>query len=380
MFQDTYKSAYDKISPQGNVSEAQVAEWLKQCEEAGNKIKKEYSGKQETVKRKAKKKEFKAGKARLLRPVAAVVLIVCLTCILGVPVAAENIPAFYGVLERNAPGLLNYLIPVQETDSSQGIVLTLEAARMEGNQAEILVSFRDEGTEDYIHGMVDMYDSYNLQSYGADSNVGSCTFIEYDEEQDKAYFQIDVMSTDGSFDTERLEFSVYQLLTDCQSITEEISLENILTDTELKAVSLSGQSGMEQTHPALEKLSFSGNEIDPRPGHLVMNLPLEGISPEEMKITGIAYMDGILRIQLWRGNFRVADRHMNIYMLDEAGNQIYPNLAVGWQEEIADETISMEEFYFVIPEEQLETYTLMGEGDIRAGSVKGNWSITFDLN
>ena len=28
MFQDTYKSAYHKITAQGNVSEAQVAEWI----------------------------------------------------------------------------------------------------------------------------------------------------------------------------------------------------------------------------------------------------------------------------------------------------------------------------------------------------------------
>lgn len=380
MFQDTYKSAYDKISPRGNVSEEQVAEWIEQCKEAGNEIKKDYSQKQETVKRKDEKKESRIRKIRFLRPVAVAGLVACLTLVLGVPVAAENIPAFYGVLERNVPGLLDYLIPIQETDSSQGIVLTLEAARVEGNHAEILVSFCDDGDGDYIHGMVDMYDSYNLQSYGADSNVGGCTFMEYDEEQDKAYFQIDVTSTDGNFDTERLEFSVHQLLVDCESYEQEILLENMMQSVEVKSVSLNGQSGMEQTNPALDKLTTPGNEAAPRPGHLVMDIPLEGISPDEMKITGIAYMDGILRIQLWRGNFKAADRHMNIYMLDEDGNQIYPDLAVGWQEKTEGERISMEEFYFVITEEQLDAYTLMGEGDIRDGSIKGDWSITFDLD
>ena len=112
----------------------------------------------------------------MLRPVAAVFLTACLLVILGVPAAAKNIPAFYGVLERNAPGLLEYLIPVQKTDSSAGIVMNLEAAKIEGNTAEILVSFKDNGTGDYIHGMVDMYDSYKFftaptyNSFDADSD------------------------------------------------------------------------------------------------------------------------------------------------------------------------------------------------------------------
>lgn len=376
MFQDTYKSAYHKIAFQGEVSEAQVAEWIGSFDREKSK-KKEFW----TDKNAGKMVRRESGKTwRILRPAAAVALIVCLTAVIGMPVAAKNIPAFYGVLERNAPGLLDYLIPVQETDSSQGIVLTLEAAHVEGNWAEILVSFSDDGIGDSIHGMVDMYDSYHLQSYGAESNVGGCTFIEYDPEQDKAYFQIDLTSTDGNFDTERMEFSVYQLLVDCESFTEEIMLDEMVKSVALKPVSLNGRSGMEQMHPALDRLTTPGNEIDPRPGHLVMDIPVDDVNPTEMKITGIAYMDGILRIQLWRGNFKEADRHMNIYMLDEAGNSIYPDLAVGWQEEISDERISMEEFYFVITEEQLETYILMGEGDIRDGSIKGNWSITFDLN
>ena len=375
MFQDTYKSAYHKITAQGNVSEAQVAEWIESVDRGKS---------QEKVvlrNRDAKKAAGRSGTKtrRVLRPAAAVVLIACLTVVLGLPIAAENIPAFYGVLERNAPGLLDYLIPVQETDSSQGIVLTLEAAHVEGSRAEILVSFTDDGTGDYIHGMVDMYDSYNLQSYSAESNVGGCAFMEYDEEQDKAYFQIDLTSTDGSFDTERMEFSVHQLLVDCESFEQEILLDDMVQSVEVKSVSLNGQSGMDRMHPALEKLTTPGNEMDPRPGHLVMDIPLVNVSPDEMKITGVGYMDGILRIQLCRGNFKEADRHMNIYMVDEAGNQIYPNLAVGWQEVVADEKIMMEEYYFVVTEEQLKTYTIWGEGEVRDGSIKGDWNIVFDL-
>ncbi len=361
MFQETYKSAYDKIGLQDTteITEEQVKKWLS--------------------KEKSEKKRKKRGVSRILRPAAVIALASCLILILGVPAAAQNIPGFYAVLERNAPALADYLIPVQQTDSSHGIVMNLEAARIEGNTAEVLVSFADEGDNDFIHGMVDMYDCYHMRSYGAESNVGGCSFIEYNEEEDKVYFKIDLLSYEGEFDPTRMEFNVSKLLTDCQSYTQEISLENIIKDCAVKAVSLNGSGGVGQMHPALEKLTIPGNEIDPRPGHLVMDIPLDGFDPNTMEIAGIAYMDGILRVQLFRGNFKEADRHMNIYMLDEAGNEIYPNMSVMWHEEVGEEEVLVDEFYFVIAEEKLETYTLIGEGDIRSGSIKGDWSIVFDV-
>ena len=92
-----------------------------------------------------------------------------------------------------------------------------------------------------------------------------------------------------------------------------------------------------------------------------------------------AYMDGVLRIQLCRGNLKEADRHMNLYMKTESGEELYPDLTVSWQEEVTEENVSLEEYYFVLSEEQLNTYTLWGEADIRGGCIHGDWSITFDL-
>ena len=379
MFQNIYKSAYDKIGAGAAViSDETIQGWI----EKGlltDKKDDNFARSAEMGKLSRKKRRNRRVVGMFPGLVAAVCLVVCLGFFLGLPVAAENIPGFYAVLERNAPGLLNYMIPVQQTDSSEGIVLNLEAAQINGNTAEILVSFTDDGTGDYIHGEVDMYDSYHLKSYSGESNVSGCYFMEYDETQDKAYFQIDLTSTEGTFDTKRMEFNVYQLLTDCQSFTEEIPLENMDTSYDLKAVSLNGRSGMGQENPLLNRLSWSGDETDPRPGHLVMNVPVGEMDPETMELTAVSYEEGILKIQLFRGNFKAADRHMNIYLLDEAGNQVYANLAVGWQEEVKGETVSLEEYYFVVSEEELANYTLWGEGEVRAGSIKGEWSIVFDV-
>ena len=379
MFQNIYKNAYDKIGAGAAVtSDEMIQDWVEKGLLADKKDD-NFAQSAEMGKLSCKKRRNRRVAGMFPGLIAAVCFVVCLGFFLGLPVAAENIPGFYAVLERNAPGLLNYMIPVQQTDSSEGIVLNLEAAQINGNTAEILVSFTDDGTGDYIHGEVDMYDSYHLKSYSGESNVGGCYFMEYDETQDKAYFQIDLTSTEGTFDKERMEFNVYQLLTDCQSFTEEIPLENMDTSYDLKAVSLNGRSGMGQENPLLNRLSWSGDEADPRPGHLVMNVPVGEKDPETMELTAVSYEEGILKVQLFRGNFKAADRHMNIYLLDEAGNQVYANLAVGWQEEVKGETVSLEEYYFVVPEEELARYTLWGEGEVRAGSVKGEWSIVFDV-
>lgn len=361
MFQDKYRSAYDKIHPGRDVlfTEAKIEKYMKESV-TGEKHEKKNSW-------------------RIWRPVIVASLALCLMFVLVLPVAAKNIPGVYDVLKQHVPGILDYMVPVQKSDSSQGIVFQVEAININGNTAEAVVSFSDEGNEDYIHGMVDMYDSYHLKSFSAESNIGGCSFLKYDPVEDKAYFKVDLTSTTGTFDASRLEFSVTKLLTDCGSETKEIPKNNIWRTGDVKAVTLNGRGATELQNPALKKLVTSGDTMDPRPRQMVLDIPLDKYSPDTMEVTAIVYMDGILRIQLLRGNLSDADRHMNFYMQNEAGEFMTPDMSVTWQEELAGETVSMEEFYFVITREQLDAYTLWGERDIRAGCMKGNWSITFDL-
>lgn len=361
MFQDHYKNAYNKLHPERDIvfTKARIEKYMK-----GNVTQARHQGKKTWG---------------VWRPVAVTALALCLVFVLGLPVVAQNVPRVYDVLEEHAPGFLDYLVPVQKSDSSQGIVFRVEAINISGNTAEAVVSFADEGEGDYIHGMVDMYDSYHLKSLSTESNIGGCSFLEYDPVEDKAYFKVDLISTTGTFDASRLEFNVTKLLTDCRCELKEIPLSNILRTSDVKTVTVNGRGGTGLQNPALKKLITSKDGMDPRPGQAVLDIPLNKYSPETMEITAMAYMDGILRIQLLRGNLKDVDRHMNIYMRSEAGETISPDMSVAWQEELAGETVSMEEFYFVITKEQLETYTLWGESDVRTGCVKGKWSITFDL-
>jgi len=357
MFQEKYQNAYHKIHSNEDTIDALITE--------------------------AQKRHRQTNIWKKIRPVTAVAA-ACLMMVLGVPAAAKNISGVYRTLEKHAPNLLEYLIPTQETDLSAGIVMQLEAAKVEGNQAELVVSFTDDGSGDWIRGETDMYDSYNLHSYSGESDIGGCYFMEYDEVEDKAYFQVDLISSDGEFDKEKLEFQVYRLLTDCRIDIEEIPLMNMSVTPSLKAVTLSGRSNRIDSSK-LEQYFLSGNRNDPRPVGMVMDIPWkendsEEISPNTMQVLGTAYMDGMLRVQVFRGEFRTAARHMKLYLLDAAGNQIYPDMSVDWQEEVAGETVSLNECWFVMEEKSLAECKLYGEGDIRQGCVEGDWEITFELS
>ena len=364
MFQETYKSAYGKLVP-GEITQEKILAWM------------------ETAQKEDKKNALKSRKAKIYRnifyPIGAAACILCLVVFLGVPAAATNIPEFYGVLQNYAPGLLDYMIPVQKTDTKEGIIMNLEAVYVNGNTAEAVVSFTDDGSGDYIRGEADMYDSYHLKSFSGESNVGGCSFIQYDPQQDKAYFQVDLISSDGTFDQSRMEFHVYKLLTDCQSFTEEIPMDGVIYQCDTKSVKVSGRSGRGEESSALETLKMSGDTIDPRPEHKVLDIPLDEVSPDTMEITGMVYMDGILRVQLCRGNLKEADRHMYVYIKDGADMEIHPDLSVMWQEEVNGEKLTMEEFYFVISEARLKECALLGEGEIRSGCIKGDWSIIFEV-
>ena len=100
---------------------------------------------------------------------------------------------------------------------------------------------------------------------------------------------------------------------------------------------------------------------------------------EDLRITGVAYDEGVLRVQQCRGNLKEADRYIMLYLKDENGNEIIPGRGVSWQEEIQGERVHFDEDWFLISEEELKEYELYGMFYIKDGSVKGNWEVVVDF-
>ena len=352
MFQEEYKKAYDSVKPR-RIS----------VEELYDKIEFQHNWKMR----------------HLVKPIAIPVLSLCLVCMLAMPVLAEQIPAVYRVIQKYAPALAEYVLPEETSCTSKDITLQVEAVNIDGNTGEIILSFSDadESGKDQINGRVDLYDSYRIVNYGETWQSGGCSFLEYDPAEDKAYFKVDVTS-DRKFQKDKVRFAVNQLLTRCEREERKIGLEQMIENPKEKVLERDGGGGVLKDR---SKIPFYVMDSDStsRTVRVMDVVELNESMVDELRVTGVAYDEGVLRVQQCRGNFQNADRHIRIYLKDNEGNERIPDASASWQEEINEERVLFNETWFVITEDELEEYELYGEFYITDGSVKGNWEVTFSI-
>lgn len=315
----------------------------------------------------------------ILRPVAVACVVMMLLCVAVLPVMARNFPQVYNIIDKYAPALAGFVLPVETSNTCKGITMQVEAIDIQDNTAEIIVSFFDaEGSDkDLIKGSIDLYDSYYLQSYGASYEDGGCSFLEYDELEDKAYFKISLF-TDGSYRSEKVRFSVHQILTDKSREKQWIELDNIIKNPKMKSVSYGG-GGRQDIELYNQYFGEYANDSS-QSGGLVMDIAeVDESMIEALTVAGVGYSDGVLRIQTCRGNFGDADRHMRSFLIDSMGNERDCDLLLGWQEEINGESVSFDEHLFLVDESELDRIQIYGIFYTAENSVKGNWEVTFEL-
>lgn len=353
-FKEAYKNAYDTILPE---------------EDCVRKLK-NYSLE------KKRNHGVLVGKA-----IVAALGVLCLFTLVSTPVLAGVGNLAYGKIAELAPGLADYILPVKLTDTRMGITMQVEAMKVEGNAGELVVSFADEegSGQDLISGKVDMYDSYGLKSFGSESNVGGCSFIEYDEQNGKAYFKISV-SSENEFDKTKLKFTVGQLLTESRDMEMWLDTGLLVMNPPLKECTINGKGGASDVLETLTGYFSKTEESFPLFSSQVMDVALLDESMKDtIQVTGIGFCDGILRVQICRGTFANADRHGEIYLVEGDGTYRSHDCSVGWQEDFDGEKLSFEEQWFLISEEELENlqlYAVLHETD---GSIEGNWHVTVKL-
>lgn len=360
MFKDRYQKAYGTITP----SQELIADTI---EKVG-------TGK------KSGRGAF-AGKRFVLQgAITAAAIVLCFG--IAVPVCAAYVPAFYQIVEYFSPALADELVPIEKSSTSQGITMQVEAIYLAGKEAEIIISLQDaeNSMQDLVHGEMDLYGSYGLSDYTNDSIIGGCHFLTYDEKDDKAYFQVNVQS-DNAYRSDKLRFSASEILCDKGSVTKEVSLSDIVYEAETKRVALSGSGGGMDEKVLPESLQdIPGTAENPRSCKNVLDMmEITDCAADDFTITGIAYMDGVLRVQMCMGDNESADRHVQLFLRNAEGNERYPDRSVSWKEDVEEIAFTFYEFWYLEEIEDIADYSMYGIFHSAGELVRGDWNVVFRL-
>lgn len=359
MFKSRYQKAYDTIAP----SQKLVSDTIKKADRIA-----------------AKKSVPKARRFPVKASLVTAAAVVCI--VTAIPVCAAHIPAFYNIVEYISPAIADRLIPIEKSSTDQGITMQVEAVNLDGNEADIIISLRDaEGsTQDLVHGVMDLYDSYRLSDYTNDSTVGGCQFLTYDAQEDKAYFQVTVQS-EHAYRSDKLQFSAHAILCNKFSDTRNVDLSGTVYAADTKQESLNGSGGLFSEEMLPDSLKrVPGTEEDPRPGANVLDMVAAAdCAADDFTLTGIAYLDGVLRVQICMGDNWSSDRHVELFLRDSDGNERYPDHSVSWDEAVGDTSYVFYEYWYVGEIDNIADYSMYGIFHDSGELVKGDWCVTFRL-
>ncbi|MDE7030285.1 MAG: hypothetical protein K2P63_09970 [Lachnospiraceae bacterium] len=362
MFKSRYQEAYDAIAPSPEL----VADVMARAVGEG----------------KGKRAAIKFRKNRFARRAAltAAAVLVCFAA--AVPVCAARVPAFYRIVEFLSPALADKLVPIEESSTSQGITMQVEAVHLMGNEADIIISLRDAAGsgQDLVNGEMDLYDSYGLSDYMNDSVIGGCRFLTYDETEDKAFFQVMVQS-DKAYQSGKLKFRVRSVLCGKYKETRDVDLSGTVYEADTKLVSLSGSGGlMREEELPVSLQETTGTPDDPRPGVKVLDgIKAADCAADGFTVTGIAYMDGALRVQMCMGDNWKSDRNVELFLRDADGGERYSDRSVSWHEAVGDTSYQFYEFWYLEEIESIADYSMYGIFHESGEMVEGDWNVTFRL-
>lgn len=331
----------------------------------------------------------------VLRPVAVAAL-AGLILFGGTSALASNVGFVYTMIENTSPALADLFVPVQESCTRAGICMEVEAIHLEegDKSAEIYISFRDT-QGDRINGSADLYDSYGLDCPGATWAVGGGRYVGYDEESGKVFFRLQ-LSSDEAYDRDKMTLRVRELLLDIVEEDRDIPLADIASEMPTKSVRMSGRGvtdwekyvelvgiDMEEPEGFLElQRSWKEGEMpdDPRPSFEVLDgLPASECATDDFTVTGLAYWDNVIRLQICMGEFSHADRHVIPYLKLADGSERIYWFSKMWHEEKGSERLMFYEFYLPCTPEELEDATLYGNFHRTDNYLEGNWKVIFRM-
>ena len=321
----------------------------------------------------------------LLKPVIAIMTLIIIYC--SIPVLAANVPGIYELMYLVSPSVAQYFMPIQKTCESNGIEMEVVSAYIKGDTVQVYITLKDL-RDDRIDETTDLNDSYDINK-AFDCTIGHCENVGYDEKTKKATFLITITNNEKkNINGEKLTFMMSNFMSHKEKwndIKLPILTEQLENNVKTKKVWLSGFSSTNDKYINI----YNKNEalvIEP-------NKDIDfGVT--DMRITGIAYFDNKLHIQICAKNNLKINNHGEIYLKDKETNEkkvsdynfhfiLGKN---GNDYESSSDYYShnenrrdFTEYVFDISQEDLENYAIYGDFIASSIYIEGNWKVTFSL-
>lgn len=347
---------------------------------------------------------------RYTRPAAAI-LAACMGITIAMPALADNVEPVYQAIYQISPSAAQFFMPVHMSDEENGIRMEVESAYVHGNTIEAYITMQDL-TGDRIDDTIDLNDSYDI-NLPFDCMSATCDLVDYNKENKTARFYIQIQGWEGlneedftvsyengsagdegilvtslsakDIEGDKITFSLGSFLSHKKTydnLSIPIDLSKVEAGAQTQEVELNGYSSSDSNF----------NEAIPTVQALVPTAPRKEFPVEGVEMTGLAYVDGKLHVQIasepaenvfdGNGYFWLVKNDGTIVDSSESfmyhiGEQKWVETADGRGHYV--NSTRYDEYVFDIPQDEIGEYQLSGRFVMTGLSVDGGWRVTFPV-
>ncbi|MCD8357309.1 MAG: DUF4179 domain-containing protein [Clostridia bacterium] len=334
---------------------------------------------------------------RYTRPAAAI-LAACMGITIAMPALADNVEPVYQAIYQISPSAAQFFMPVHMSDEENGIRMEVESAYVHGNTIEAYITMQDL-TGDRIDETIDLNDSYDI-NLPFDCMSATCDMVDYNKETKTARFYILIQGwetsdwNEGDFTVsyengsageqpalvtslsakdiagDKITFTLNNFLShkkEYNDISIPIDLSTVTDAAQTQKVELNGWSGSGDT---------TGKPMPDTMTALVPGTPRSEFSVDGVDLTGIAYIDGELHVQIASNSEEKIFDGEGYLMLVKKDGTVVESIHDGM---FYDGDIRYDEAIFDVPKDEISDYTLTGTFVTCGMNIEGNWRVTFPL-
>ncbi|MDE7312334.1 MAG: hypothetical protein K2N87_12060 [Eubacterium sp.] len=307
---------------------------------------------------------------------------VCVCLYAAMPVLAASSDSIYRLMYLVSPQIAQHFMPVQKSDVSNGVKMEVVSASVHGDTAQVYITMQDlEGSR--IDETIDLYDSYSINL--PFDCMCHCERAGYDESTKTATFLITVSQFGKKkISGDKITFTVGTFLSGKKTYEQlliPISLADVQDAGKVQQVPLIGMGITDEKW--MDKMDAEWNDSHRQmtamvPQEPMQQFPLSG--KDEISLTGIGYVDGMLHIQTAVTDPLETDNHGFFYLKDSSGRRIEGAYSFTFTEQNSDGVrVDYYNEVFEVSKEELAGYELYGDFFITGTKTDGDWRVTFAL-